>query len=185
MRKELTPDEWEELVGKLKKRFAKHMHRHESVDWTKLEAKMRQSPLKMISLHEMENTGGEPDVIGYDVQQEEYIFFDCSKETPKGRTSVCYDHLALESRKKYKPKDSAINMADEMGIRLLTEAEYHLLQQLGEFDTKTSSWLSTPPEIRESGGAIFGDRRYGRVFIFHNGADSYFSSRGFRGSLRI
>lgn len=185
MKKGLTTEELDEFIGKLKKRFAKNMHRHESVDWGKLEEKMRQSPRKMWSLHEMEQTGGEPDVVGYDPKRKEYIFYDCVKETPKARTSVCYDHEALESRKKYKPKNSAVHMAEEMGISLLTEEEYLELQQLGEFDNKTSSWVLSPPEIRSLGGAIFGDRRYGRVFIYHNGADSYFGARGFRGSLRI
>lgn len=161
------------------------MSRHKGLEWSKIQTKLETSPQKLWSLNEMEETGGEPDVVGYDEKTGEYIFYDCSAESPKGRRSVCYDMEALESRKEHKPKNSAIGMAGEMGIEVLTEVQYHELQQLGEFDTKTSSWLVTPTGIREIGGAIFGDWRYGKVFIYHNGAESYYAARGFRGSLRV
>ena len=150
-----------------------------------MQIKLEANPEKLWSLNEMEETGGEPDVVGYDKGKDEYIFYDCAAESPKGRRSLCYDHEALESRKKFKPKNSAVGMASEMGIKILNEIEYFALQLLGEFDTKTSSWLATPPEIRDLGGSIFGDRRFGRVFTYHNGAESYYAGRGFRGSLRI
>ena len=161
------------------------MNRHRDVDWSKLEEKLRNTPNKLWSLQQMEESGGEPDVVGYDAKTEEFIFFDSSAETPKGRISTCYDHEALQSRKKHKPKDSAMNMAMEMGVNLLTEEEYIQLQSLGEFDRKTSSWILTPSDVRGHGGAIFGDRRFGRVFIYHNGADSYYGARGFRASLKV
>lgn len=181
--KKLTPEQKDDLINKLKKRFASHMNRHQEIDWSKLEEKLRRSSKKLWSLHQMEESGGEPDVVDYD--SGEYIFFDCSPETPKGRIRVCYDHDALESRSKHKPEDSAMNMATEMGIDLMTEEEYFQLQEVGEFDKKTSSWLLTPSDVRSHGGAIFGDRRFGRVFIYHNGADSYYGVRGFRAVLRV
>jgi hypothetical protein len=183
--KELTPPEREELLGILKTRFEKNANRHPDVQWAKVQSKLDAHPEKLWSLSEMERTGGEPDVVGYDKKTDEYIFFDCSPETPKGRRSICYDREALEARKQHKPETSAMDMASEMGIQLLTEEQYHELQRLGNFDTKTSSWLKTPEDVRELGGAIFGDRRFGRVFIYHNGADSYYGVRGFRGSLRV
>lgn len=169
----------------LKSRFDKNPNRHTNIDWQKVQTKLESSPEKLWSLNEMEETGGEPDVVGYDKSSDEYIFFDCAAESPKGRRSLCYDHEALESRKKFKPKNSAVGLAAEMGIELLNEEEYLALQKLGDIDTKTSSWLATPPEVRDLGGAIFGDRRFGRVFIYHNGAESYYGVRGFRGSLRL
>ncbi len=181
----LTNEELESLIVDLKKRFARNMVRHKDIEWHEVEDRLKKYPAKAWSLREMDQTGGEPDVAGQDPDTGEFIFYDFSKQSPKGRTSLCYDREALEARKKYKPKDSAMNMAENMGINLLTEEEYFHLQSLGEFDTTTSSWLLTPAEIREKGGAIFGDRRFGRVFIYHNGADSYFGVRGFRGSLRI
>lgn len=184
-RKELSSDRHEELLGLLKTRFEKHMSRHKGVKWTEVEARLKASPGKLSSLSEMEKTGGEPDVVAHDKKTGEYIFFDCSPESPKGRTSVCYDREALESRKEHKPKTSAMDMAAEMGIELLTEAQYQELQELGEFDTKSSSWVKAPADIRKLGGGLFGDRRYGRVFIYHNGAQSYYSGRGFRGALRV
>jgi hypothetical protein len=175
----------EELLGTLKARFEKHMSRHKSLEWAKVQAKLEANTGKLRSLNEMESTGGEPDVVGYDKKTGEYIFYDCSAESPKGRRSVCYDREALESRKENKPANSAIEMAAAMGIELLTEEQYRELQKLGEFDAKTSSWVKTPSEIRKLGGAIFCDRRYNTVFVYHNGAESYYAARGFRGSLRV
>ncbi len=183
--KKLSPEQQEELLKTLKIRFEKNMNRHEDLEWQKVQTKLEASPEKIWSLSEMERTEGEPDVVGYDSVSDEYIFFDCAAESPKGRRSVCYDPEALESRKEHKPKHSAIGMATEMGIKILSEKEYRELQKLGKFDTKTSSWVETPTEIRKLGGAIFGDWRYGNVFIYHNGAESYYAARGFRGSLRV
>ena len=177
--------EHEELLKTLKARFEKNMNRHKGLEWSKVQAKLEANPQKLRSLNEMETTGGEPDVIGHDKKSGEYIFYDCSAESPKGRRSVCYDREALEARKEHKPKDSAINMAAAMGIELLTEEQYRELQKLGNFDLKTSSWVKTPPEIRKLGGALFCDRRYDHVFLYHNGADSYYGARAFRGSLRV
>jgi hypothetical protein len=177
--------EREELLKTLKARFDKYMNRHKGLEWTTLQAKLETNPEKLWSLGEMERTGGEPDVIGYDKATGEYVFYDCSAESPKGRRSVCYDREALESRKEHIPKDSAIDMAAAMGIEILTEEQYRRLQNLGNFDTKTSSWVKTPPEIRKLGGALFCDRRYDNVFVYHNGAPSYYAARGFRGSLRV
>lgn len=173
------------LFGVLEDRFTKNMERHKGLDWATIQTKLETLPRKLWSLNEMEETGGEPDVIGYDQKTKEYIFCDCAKESPKGRRSLCYDQEALDSRKEHKPQNSAVGMASEMGIDLLTEEQYHTLQQLGDFDTKTSSWLVTPTDIRQRGGAIFGDWRYGHVFIYHNGAESYYAARGFRGLLRV
>jgi hypothetical protein len=184
-KKELTGQQVESLVSILKARFGKNMHRHNGISWDEVQARLEADPAKLWSLHEMERTGGEPDVVGYDTDTGEYIFFDCSPESPAGRRSVCYDPDALETRKEHKPKHSALGMAAEMGIALLTEDQYRELQQSGNFDTKTSSWIITPEPIRALGGAIFGDRRYGQVFIYHNGADSYYAARGFRGSLVV
>lgn len=184
MRK-LSVEEHEKLLDTLKVRFEKNMHRHKNIEWENVKEKLNSNPKKLWSLNQMDITDGEPDVVGYDEITGEYVFYDCSKETPKGRRSVCYDNEALESRKQHKPQNSAIGMAIYMGIEILTEEEYRYLQKLGEFDTKTSSWLKTPVEIRKLGGAIFGDFRYNNVFIYHNGADSYYGVRGFRGSLRI
>ena len=184
-KKKLSTDQHAELLGTLKTRFEKNMKRHKGIDWAKVQAKLEAHPAKLWSLNEMEMTGGEPDVIGYDKKADEYIFYDCSPESPKGRRSICYDHEALEARKENKPDDSAINMAEEMGIDILTEQQYRELQELGNFDTKTSSWVLTPPEIRKLGGAIFCDRRYDHVFTYHNGAESYYAARGFRGVLRV
>jgi hypothetical protein len=183
--KTITNRQNEELLATLKARFEKNMKRHKGLDWAKVESKLEANPKKLWSLAEMERTGGEPDVIGYDKKTGEYIFYDCSEESPKGRRSLCYDKEALDSRKENKPKDSALGMAGAMGIDLLTEEQYRMLHELGDFDEKTSSWLKTPPEIRELGGAIFGDFRFGTVFIYHNGAESYYAARGFRGSLRV
>lgn len=185
VKKKLSQDEFNELLKTLKTRFEENMSRHEGIEWANVQAKMDKHPEKLWSLNEMEQTGGEPDVVEYDKKADEYIFFDCSAESPKGRRSVCYDREALESRKKYKPDNSAVDMAAEMGIELLTEEEYQQLQKLGHFDSTTSSWLKTPSSVRDLGGAIFGDFRFGRVFVYHNGADSYFGARGFRGSLRV
>jgi hypothetical protein len=182
-KKELSPDQREELLRALKVRFEKHMNRHKGVAWAKVQATLEAHPQKLWSLHEMESTGGEPDVVGHDTG--EYVFTDCSAESPKGRRSVCYDREALEARKEHKPKNSALDMAAAMGIELLTEEEYRELQELGEFDTKTSSWVQTPSDIRKLGGALFCDRRYDTVFVYHNGAESYYAARGFRGSLRV
>lgn len=184
-KKQLTATELDSLLELLKKRFEKNTHRHKEIDWTNVRAKLLESPEKLWSLQEMENTGGEPDVISYDQQKDEYVFVDCSPETPKGRRSLCYDREALESRKDHPPKNSAIDVAKEMGIELLTEEQYFQLQQIEELDLKTSSWLKTPAEIRKLGGALFADRRYGRVFIYHNGAQSYYAVRGFRCCLRV
>ncbi len=183
--KQLKTEVQDALILILKRRFEKNMKRHANLDWENVSKKLVANPEKMWSLQEMEKTGGEPDVVGFDDINGEFIFFDCSEETPKDRRNVCYDHEALEARKKYPPEDSAVNMAEKMGIDLLTEEEYFYLQELGEFDTKTSSWLKTPLDVRKHGGSIFGDRRFGRVFIYHNGADSYYGVRGFRGSLRV
>lgn len=174
-----------ELISTLQNRFEKNKNRHQGLEWEKIQEKLQASPQKLTILNEMEATGGEPDVIGHDKKTDEYIFCDCSAESPKGRRSVCYDPEALESRKEHKPKHSAVGMAAEMGIELLNEEQYHQLQQLGKFDTKTSSWIATPTEVRALGGAIFGDWRFGRVFIYHNGAESYYGARGFRGLLRL
>ncbi|KFE64388.1 DUF4256 domain-containing protein [Hyalangium minutum] len=181
----LSPAQREELLGALKARFEKNMKRHKGLEWAKVQARLEANPGKLWSLHEMERTGGEPDVVGYDKKTGECIFYDCSEESPKGRRSVCYDRESLDSRKEHKPENNAMNMAAAMGIELLTEEQYRELQQLGEFDTKTSSWVQTPPEIRKLGGALFCDRRYDTVFVYHNGAPSYYAARGFRGSLKI
>jgi len=182
---ELQPEHEERLISSLKNRFEKNMHRHIGLEWSKIHSKLKGNREKLWSLNEMENTDGEPDVVGYDEKSGEYIFFDCALESPKARRSVCYDTEALDSRKEFKPKNSAVGMAAEMGIELLTEGQYRELQCLGEYDTKSSSWIKTPTEIRKLGGAIFGDRRFNTVFIYHNGAESYYSGRGFRGSLRV
>jgi hypothetical protein len=184
-KQKLSPAQGEELLKVLKSRFEKNMNRHKSLKWAEVEAKLGANPEKLWSLDEMEISGGEPDVVGYDKKSGEYIFYDCSAETPKGRRSICYDGEALESRKENKPKDSAMNMAAEMGIEILTEQEYRDLQQLGQFDLKTSSWVKTPAEVRKLGGALFCDRRYDQVFLYHNGAESYYAARGFRGSLKV
>ncbi|MFJ7951582.1 DUF4256 domain-containing protein [Lysinibacillus sp. NPDC096418] len=183
--KELPLEQREELIRTLKVRFEKNMKRHKDLEWTQVQAKLEANTEKLWSLNEMEVTGGEPDVVGQDEKTDEYIFYDCSAESPKGRRSVCYDLEALESRKKHKPENNAIDMAAAMGIELLTEEQYRELQKLDNFDTKTSSWVQTPPTIRKLGGAIFCDRRYDTVFMYHNGADSYYAARGFRGSLRV
>lgn len=182
--KGLSPEQGKELLATLRTRFEKNVRRHKGLDWAKVLARLEANAGKLWSLSEMERTGGEPDVVGFD-KTGEYIFFDCSAESPKGRRSLCYDGEALEARKEFKPKDSAVTMATAMGIELLSEEEYGDLQKLGEFDLKTSSWLKTPAEVRKLGGAIFGDRRYGRVFTYHNGAESYYAARGFRGSVRV
>src|SRR5438094_105010 len=184
-KKELSAEQREKLLRALHGRFEKSMNRHAGLDWAKVRARLETNPEKLWSLHEMESTGGEPDVVGHDKKTGEYLWFDCSAQSPAGRTSLCYDREALDSRKKFKPKNSAMDLAMAMGIELLTEEQYRELQQLGEFDTKSSSWLKTPADIRKLGGAIFGDRRFGRVFVYHNGAESYYSGRGFRGSLRV
>ncbi len=183
--KELSLEQREELLRVLKARFEKNMHRHEGLEWAKVQAKLEANTEKLWSLNEMETTGGEPDVVEYDEQADEYVFYDCSAESPKGRRSVCYDRKALESRKKHKPENNAIDMATAMGIELLTEDQYRALQKLEHFDRKTSSWVQTPTDIRELGGALFCDYRFGHVFVYHNGADSYYGARGFRGSLRV
>lgn len=184
-KKELSTEQHDELIKILKTRFEKNMNRHKGLEWTKLQAKLEAAPEKLWSLNEMESSGGEPDVVGFDKNTDEYIFYDCSAESPKGRRSLCYDRESLESRKEFKPVNSALDMAAEMGIELLTETQYRELQKLGNFDTKTSSWIVTPPDIRKLGGAIYADFRYGNVFIYHNGAESYYAVRGFRGSLRV
>ena len=184
-KKKLTPQQREELLSALKARFEKNMNRHKGVEWAKVRAKLEANTEKLWSLSEMERTGGEPDVVGFDKKTSEYIFNDCSAESPKGRRSVCYDRKALESRKEHKPENNAVDMADAMGIELLTEEQYRELQKLGNFDTKTSSWITTPSDIRKLGGALFADYRYGNVFVYHNGAESYYAARGFRGSLRV
>ena len=174
-----------ELLDILKIRFEKNINRHQDIEWSNVQAKLESNTEKLLSLDKMEITGGEPDVVGYDQRTDEYIFYDCSAESPKGRRSMCYDHEALAARKEFKPGNSAVQMAADMGIALLTEAQYRELQMFGNFDTKTSSWIVTPPAIRKLGGAIFGDYRYGNIFIYHNGAESYYAGRGFRGSLRV
>ncbi|MED4454212.1 DUF4256 domain-containing protein [Metabacillus fastidiosus] len=184
-KKELSQEQSEELIGVLKARFEKNMNRHKGLEWDKVQAKLNANTEKLWSLNEMEITNGEPDVVGYDKEKDEYIFCDCSAESPKGRRSVCYDREALESRKKHKPEDNAIDMAASMGIELLTEEQYRVLQELENFDMKTSSWVQTPTDIRELGGALFCDRRFGRVFVYHNGAESYYAARGFRGLLMV
>lgn len=184
-KKELPSEQREELLSVLKARFEKNMNRHKGLEWNKVQAKLEDNPEKLRSLSEMERTGGEPDVVGNDVKTKEYIFYDCSAESPKGRRSICYDREGLESRKENKPEDSAVGMATEMGVELLTEEEYRGLQKLGRFDTKTSSWVKTPADIRKLGGAIFAEYRYGNVFVYHNGAPSYYAVRGFRCSLRV
>ena len=184
-KKELPPEQREELLTTLKARFEKNTNRHQGLEWAKVRARLETNAEKMWSLNDMERTGGEPDVVGQDKQTGEYVFYDCSLESPKGRTSLCYDREALDSRKEHKPKSSAMDMAAAMGAELLTEEQYQELQKLGAFDTKSSSWLKTPDDIRKLGGAIFGDRRFGRVFVYHNGAESYYSGRGFRGCLRV
>jgi hypothetical protein len=183
--KEIKAKQREELLGVLKARFEKNMSRHKNVDWAKVEAKLETDSDKLWSLSEMERTGGEPDVVGHDKKTGEYIFYDCSAESPKGRRSICYDRKALESRKEHKPKDNAVDMAAAIGIELLTEEQYRELQELEAFDTKTSSWVQTPSDIRKLGGALFCDRRYDTVFVYHNGAESYYAARGFRGALRV
>ena len=185
MKKKLSPEHREELLSELKARFEKNMNRHKGLEWARVQAKLEANTEKLWSLNEMERTGGEPDVVGFDRKTGEYIFYDCSAESPKGRRSLCYDRQALESRKEHKPENNAIDMAAAMGIELLTEEEYRELQKLGNFDTKTSSWITTPSEIRKLGGAIFADYRYGNVFVYHNGAESYYAARAFRGSLRV
>jgi uncharacterized protein DUF4256 len=175
----------EDLLKTLKGRFKEKVERHRDLDWAKVEAKLKANPKKLDALNEMEKSGGEPDVVGFDKKTGEFIFVDCSEQSPAGRRSLCYDREALDSRKQAKPKNSAMDLASAIGIEILTEDEYRDLQKLREFDTKTSSWLNTPPAVRELGGAIFGDRRYDRVFIYHNGAESYYAARGFRGSLRV
>lgn len=182
---QLSPKQREELLRALQTRFEKNMARHRGLEWPRVKARLEAHPEKLWSLHELETTGGEPDVVGQDKKTGQYIFVDCSAQTPSGRVSVCYDDEALESRKEHKPKGSAIGLATAMGVELLTEEEYLELQKLGEFDTKRSSWIKTPPEIRKLGGALYCDRRYGRVFVGHNGAESYYSGRAFRGSLRV
>lgn len=184
-KKALSPKQRETLLQTLQARFEKNMNRHKGLNWDKLQAKLKASPEKLWSLHEMERTGGEPDVVGFDEKTGQFTFYDCFPESPNGRRSLCYDQAALKSRKENKPKGSAIDMASAMGIELLTEDEYRRLQRLGEFDTKTSSWVKTPDSIRKLGGALFCDRRYDTVFLYHNGAESYYAARGFRASLRV
>ncbi|WP_411824603.1 DUF4256 domain-containing protein [Leptospira sp. 'Mane'] len=184
-KKKLSPEQRDELLKTLKARFEKNMKRHKGIEWAKVQTKLEAHTDKLWSLHEMEITGGEPDVVGHDQKTGEYIFYDCSTESPKGRRSICYDRKALESRKEHKPENSAIDMATAMGVELLTEEQYRELQKLGNFDTKTSSWIETPADIRKLGGAIFADFRYDKVFVYHNGAESYYAVRGFRGSLKV
>jgi len=184
-KQDLSPEQSEDLLKTLKARFEKNMNRHKSLEWANVQAKLEANPQKLWSLREMERTGGEPDVVGHDKETGDYIFYDCSPESPKGRRSLCYDREALESRKEHKPKDSAVNVAAAMGIELLAEEQYRELQKLGEFDTKTSNWVKTPPAIRKLGGALFCDRRFDTVFVYHNGAESYYAARGFRGSLKV
>ena len=183
--KELSPEQRERLLSTLKTRFERNMQRHQGLEWAKVQTKLEANLEKLWSLHEMERTGGEPDVVGHDPQTGEYIFFDCSAQSPKGRRSTCFDRQGQEARKEHRPEHNAVDMAADMGIELLTEDQYRALQKLGEFDTKTSSWVQTPAEIRELGGALYCDRRYNHVFVYHNGAQSYYGSRAFRGSLRI
>ena len=184
-KKKLSPEQREELLGTLKARFEKNMDRHKGLAWAQVKAKLEANAEKLWSLNEMERTGGEPDVVSHDKKTGEYTFYDCSAESPKGRRSVCYDREALEARKEHKPKDSAIEMAAAMGIEILTEEQYRELQKLGKFDAKTSSWVKTPPDIRKLGGALFCDHRYDHTFVYHNGAESYYGARAFRGSLRV
>ncbi|MGB6472761.1 MAG: DUF4256 domain-containing protein [Candidatus Sulfotelmatobacter sp.] len=181
----LSNKQREEILRAVKARFEKNMNRHRGLEWAKVQAKLEANAEKLWSLNEMERTGGEPDIVGHDKKTGEYIFYDCSAESPKGRRSLCYDRAALQSRKENKPKDNAMEMAAAMGIELLTEEQYRELQQLGDFDTKTSSWVKTPSNIRKLGGALFGDRRFDTVFLYHNGAESYYAGRAFRGSLRV
>src|SRR5574339_543550 len=185
MNPKLAPEQREELLRALKARFEKNMNRHKGLEWAKVQAKLEANTEKLWSLQEMERTGGEPDVVGHDKKNGEYVFYDCSAESPKGRRSVCYDREALEARKEHKPRTSAVDMATGMGIELLSEEQYRELQALGNFDTKTSSWVKTPSDIRKLGGALFCDRRYGHVFTYHNGAESYYAARAFRGSLKV
>ena len=185
MKKDLSPKQREELLTVLKTRFERNLNRHKGLDWAKVQARLEARPDKLWSLAEMERTGGEPDVVSQDKKTGEFVFFDCSEQSPAGRTSLCYDRAALNARKEHKPKSSVMDLAAEMGVEVLTEAQYFELQKLGEFDTKRSSWLQTPLEIRKLGGALFGDRRFGRVFIYHNGAESYYSGRGFRAALKV
>ncbi|MGV3547440.1 MAG: DUF4256 domain-containing protein [Pedobacter sp.] len=185
MSKKLSAQQSEELLSILKIRFEKNMKRHEGIEWAKVHERLEAMPEKLWSLNEMDITGGEPDVVAFDEKTNEFIFMDCAAESPKGRRSTCYDHEALEARKEHKPNDSAVNMASEMGIELLTEEEYRALQELGEFDLKTSSWIKTPERIRKLDGALFCDRRYDTVFVYHNGVQSYYAARGFRGSLKV
>lgn len=184
-KKELLPEQYSTLLNILKERFEKNKNRHNNIEWQKVQVKLEANKAKLWSLHEMERTGGEPDIVGYDEKNDEYVFYDCSSESPKGRRSFCYDREALEARKEHKPINSAVQMATDMGVKLLTSAQYTALQEFESFDTKTSSWLETPPEIRKLGGAIFADFRYENVFVYHNGAESYYAARGFRGSLRV
>jgi hypothetical protein len=184
-KKTLMPPQQKDLLATLQARFEKNLNRHKGLVWAKVAARLEASSEKLWSLHEMERTGGEPDVVGHDKKTGEYLFVDCSAESPNGRTSLCYDRAALDSRKEFKPKNSAMDLAAAMGIELLTEEQYLDLQQLGNFDTKSSSWVQAPAEMRKLGGALYGDRRFGRVFIYHNGAQSYYSGRGFRGALRV
>jgi hypothetical protein len=184
-KKNLSPAQRQELLNTLKARFDKNMNRHKGLEWAKVQTKLEASPEKLWTLNEMETTGGEPDVVGHDKKTGEFIFFDCSAESPKGRRSICYDRAALDARKENKPRDSALDMATAMGVELLTEAQYRELQKLGNFDLKTSSWVQTPAEIRKLGGALYCDRRYDQVFLYHNGADSYYAARGFRGSISV
>ncbi|MFC6997817.1 DUF4256 domain-containing protein [Rufibacter roseus] len=183
--KKLSAEQHKELLSTLKSRFEKNRNRHPSLEWTNVQTRLEASPEKLWSLYEMERTGGEPDVVGVDEQTGEYIFYDCSPESPKGRRSICYDREALESRKEHKPETSALDMATAMGVEILSEAQYRELQQFGKFDAKTSSWIQTPPDIRKLGGALFADFRYGHVFVYHNGAQSYYAARAFRGSLKV
>lgn len=184
-KKKLSADDRNELIEILRKRFEKNMPRHKNIDWTKVEANLKGNPDALWSLNEMERTEGEPDVIGHDKKSGKFIFCDCSAESPKGRRSICYDHQALESRKEHKPGNSAVQMAEDMGIELLDEEQYRALQELGKFDQKTSSWIKTPADIRKLGGAIFADWRYGHVFVYHNGAESYYAARAFRGQVEV
>ena len=185
MKKELSSKQREELLGALRVRFEKNMKRHKGLEWTSVQAKLEAKPEKLWSLNQMENTGGEPDVVGFDKKTGEYIFNDCSAESPKGRRSLCYDRAALDARKENKPANSALDLAAAMGVELLSEEQYRALQKLGSFDSKTSSWVETPADIRKLGGALFCDFRYSTIFLYHNGADSYYAARGFRASLRV